>query len=237
MWKNVSTLCRSGAALAAVLALSGCFTKLIWNEDPVTHTETVLRDAGSDQIRAFGVVREKNSQLAVDSLVMMGDKYWYVLDAASAHHPKALLNTGMGFKKPFAIGDSKGNETGRMVVRLKGRQDFYSEFCLLYQTDTPDERAVLEKAGFTPRKDKDRLYGQCLAFDGKFYAVPKNAKYDYRFETPIQVVLQSEVSKTSVNGAGLVGKILLTPVTLVMDALTAVVALPLSMSLDRHTNP
>ncbi|HEZ3747151.1 TPA: hypothetical protein WIA67_002023, partial [Neisseria meningitidis] len=69
----------TAAVLAAALMLNGC-TAMMWGmNDPFSQT-TAYKHVDKDQIRAFGVVAKDNAQLEKGSLVMMGGKYWFVVN-------------------------------------------------------------------------------------------------------------------------------------------------------------
>lgn len=211
---------------AVFLSLSGC-TGILWANHPVTGTESVDVDIGRDQIRAFGVVRDANSQLGIGSLVMMGDRYWYVLNPESSKEAAAVLNGGVGLAKPYTIGKSGNNRENELAVRIKENQKFDSSFCLNYAAEKPQEAAKLESLGF--KKDYGRpYYSRCFGHvSGMFYTTPPQAKRDYRFQTPVPVKLTARETKNHFNAANLVGNILVTPITLAADTVLGIIALPM----------
>ncbi|MDO4879084.1 MAG: thiosulfate sulfurtransferase [Neisseria sp.] len=226
MWKKTRQF--SGFALPALaaLALNAC-TAMLWGMFPASNTETISREIGSDQVRAFGVVRDKNSQLAVGSLVMMGDKYWYVVDLDSSQKTAAVLNAGL--PQRYAINKGETGGEGELSVYIEPNQRFRSSFCLKYTPEQPQEAAKLEQLGFKRRKagqEEGKEYIQCFDIAGSFYAKPQQAKRDYRFESPVPVRLMTKESKTSVNAENLVRNLLFTPVTLALDAAGGVLMLP-----------
>ncbi|HEZ1435952.1 TPA: hypothetical protein WHE58_002014, partial [Neisseria meningitidis] len=90
----------TAAVLAATLMLNGC-TLMLWGmNNPVSETIT-RKHVDKDQIRAFGVVAEDNAQLEKGSLVMMGGKYWFVVNPEDSAKLTGILKAGLD--KPFQI--------------------------------------------------------------------------------------------------------------------------------------
>ncbi|MDO4879468.1 MAG: hypothetical protein Q3966_09305 [Neisseria sp.] len=211
------------AACLAALMLNAC-TAMLWRTFPADGTETSVREIGSDQVRAFGIVRDKNSQLAVGSLVMMGDKYWYVVDTEPSRKAAAVLNAGL--PQRYTIGRGETGRHGELSVYLEPGQRFRSPFCLKYTPEQPQETAKLEQLGFNKSQKigekENKEYIQCFSISGSFYAKPQQAKQDYRFESPVPVRLMVMDSKTGVDPLTLVRNILFTPVTLALDAVGGV---------------
>lgn len=84
----------TAAVLAATLMLNGC-TAMMWGmNDPFSQT-TAYKHVDKDQIRAFGVVAKDNAQLEKGSLVMMGGKYWFVVNPEDSAKLTGILKAGL----------------------------------------------------------------------------------------------------------------------------------------------
>ena len=92
--------------LTALLALSlnGCMTQEMWEEDKKVEKIT-FHPITSDQVHSFGIVNKDNDQLEKGSIVMMGEKYWFVINAKDSKDLTPILNVKLD--KKFQIADAK----------------------------------------------------------------------------------------------------------------------------------
>ncbi|MBF1282049.1 MAG: hypothetical protein HXM84_06235, partial [Neisseria sp.] len=79
------------ALLISALTLNGC-TVFLWGENNPFHKTTTEKTVAKDNIQAFGVVAKDNTQLETGSLVMMGKKYWFVVNSKDSAKLKAVLD-------------------------------------------------------------------------------------------------------------------------------------------------
>ena len=79
------------ALLISALTLNGC-TVFLWGENNPFHKTTTEKTVAKDNIQAFGVVAKDNTQLKTGSLVMMGKKYWFVVNPRDSAKLKAVLD-------------------------------------------------------------------------------------------------------------------------------------------------
>ena len=79
------------ALLVGVLTLNGCTTDL-WERNSPFQQTTTEKTVAKDNIQAFGVVAKDNTQLETGSLVMMGKKYWFVVNPKDSAKLKAVLD-------------------------------------------------------------------------------------------------------------------------------------------------
>lgn len=115
----------TAAVLAATLMLNGC-TLMLWGmNNPVSETIT-RKHVDKDQIRAFGVVAEDNAQLEKGSLVMMGGKYWFVVNPEDSAKLTGILKAGLD--KPFQIVEDTPSYARHQALPVKlespGSQEF-----------------------------------------------------------------------------------------------------------------
>ena len=208
--------------LVAAFWLAGC-TALLWGDED----EAVRVDAGADAIYAFGVADEAaRGQLGAGSLVMMGERFWYVLFASAAADLLPVLQADL--PQRFRVFDAQARaELAALpvVVSGLGDSDFSSEFCLVY----PADAALLDRLealAFFQVKGGD--FVRCFAARGVVYASPRRVAPVYRFESVVPVALEKLVFRPRGGLARTVGKVLLSPVALAADALGAVSVYPVA---------
>ncbi|AAF41252.1 TPA: hypothetical protein WI610_000625 [Neisseria meningitidis] len=219
----------TAAVLAATLMLNGC-TLMLWGmNNPVSETIT-RKHVDKDQIRAFGVVAEDNAQLEKGSLVMMGGKYWFVVNPEDSAKLTGILKAGLD--KPFQIVEDTPSYARHQALPVKlespGSQNFSTEgLCLRYDTDKPADIAKLKQLGFEAVKlDNRTIYTRCVSAKGKYYATPQKLNADYHFEQSVPADIYYTVTEEHTDKSKLFANILYTPPFLILDAAGAVLALP-----------
>ena len=109
------------------------------------------------------------------------------------------------------------------------KQTFSSKFCLRYDTNKAADIAKLEKLAFkSVELDGKTVYTRCVSAKGNYYATPNTVAEDYRFEKSVPVRIYYKEAKTKTDGWKLTNNILQTPFTLALDAVGAVLVLPLT---------
>ncbi|MBJ1812707.1 hypothetical protein HOY41_03615 [Neisseria meningitidis] len=219
----------TAAVLAATLMLNSC-TLMLWGmNNPVSETIT-RKHVDKDQIRAFGVVAEDNAQLEKGSLVMMGGKYWFVVNPEDSAKLTGILKAGLD--KPFQIVEDTPSYARHQALPVKlespGSQNFSTEgLCLRYDTDKPADIAKLKQLGFEAVKlDNRTIYTRCVSAKGKYYATPQKLNADYHFEQSVPADIYYTVTEEHTDKSKLFANILYTPPFLILDAAGAVLALP-----------
>ncbi|WP_050888208.1 hypothetical protein [Neisseria meningitidis] len=204
----------TAAVLAATLMLNGC-TLMLWGmNNPVSETIT-RKHVDKDQIRAFGVVAEDNAQLEKGSLVMMGGKYWFVVNPEDSAKLTGILKAGLD--KPFQIVEDTPSYARHQALPVKlespGSQNFSTDgLCLRYDTDRPDDIAKLKQLEFEAVElDKQTIYTRCVSAKGKYYATPQKLNADYHFEQSVPVEIYYMVKGEYTDKLKLFGNILYTP--------------------------
>ncbi|HEY9988374.1 hypothetical protein M5099_09450 [Neisseria meningitidis] len=219
----------TAAVLAATLMLNGC-TAMMWGmNDPFSQT-TAYKHVDKDQIRAFGVVAKDNAQLEKGSLVMMGGKYWFVVNPEDSAKLTGILKAGLD--KPFQIVEDTPSYARHQALPVKlespGSQNFSTEgLCLRYDTDRPADIAKLKQLEFKAVElDNRTIYTRCVSAKGKYYATPQKLNADYHFEQSVPADIYYTVTKKHTDKSKLFENILHTPPLLILDAAGAVLALP-----------
>ncbi|WP_038329979.1 hypothetical protein [Kingella kingae] len=214
---------------AAVLSQSSCTTLFLWGKNPPTTHTTTYQDIGSDQVHAFGRAERDSNQLKAGSLLMMGDKYWYALDADDSTNLLPVLNAKLTNHYQIYYGDEI---LTAMPVVLTEKSRFSSDFCLKY---TPagslktQEAQTLQSLQFKPLGKQPETYARCFYTNGTLFAKPMQSPVDYRFEQVVPVKLSQEITHSKINGENLIGNILFTPIALAIDAMIGIVVLPLTI--------
>lgn len=213
------------ALLVGVLTLNGCTTDL-WERNSPFHQTTTEKTVAKDNIQAFGVVAQDNTQLETGSLVMMGKKYWFVVNPRDSAKLKVVLDVKLD--KQFQMVQQNPRYAYKALpVELKSpeAQTFRSNFCLRYDTQKAAEIAKLKQLAFKPVElDGKTVYTRCISTEGHYYATPKNVAEDRRFDTAVPVRIYYTETKKSTDVWKLTGNILKTPFTLALDAVGAVIA-------------
>lgn len=215
------------ALLVGVLTLNGCTTDL-WERNSPFHKTTTEKTVAKDNIHAFGVVAKDNTQLETGSLVMMGGKYWFVVNSKDSAKLKAILDTKLS-KRFQMVRQNPKQVYEALPVELKSpeAQTFRSNFCLRYDTQKVAEIAKLKQLAFKPAEiDGKTVYTRCISAEGHYYATPKNVAEDRRFDTAVPVRIYYTETKKSTDVQKLTENILQTPFALALDAVGAVIAVP-----------
>ncbi|WP_108700094.1 hypothetical protein [Neisseria subflava] len=213
--------------LVGVLTLNGCTTDL-WERNSPFHQTTTEKTVAKDNIQAFGVVAQDNTQLETGSLVMMGKKYWFVVNPKDSAKLKAVLDAKLS-KRFQMVQQNPKQVYEALPVELKSpeAQTFRSKFCLRYDTQKAAEIAKLKQLAFKPVELDDKtVYTRCISTEGHYYATPKNVAEDRRFDTAVPVRIYYTETKKSTDVQKLTENILQTPFTLALDAVGAVIAVP-----------
>lgn len=204
----------TAAVLAAALMLNGC-TAMMWGmNDPFSQT-TAYKHVDKDQIRAFGVVAKDNAQLEKGSLVMMGGKYWFVVNPEDSAKLTGILKAGLD--KPFQIVEDTPSYARHQALPVKlessGSQNFSTEgLCLRYDTDKPADIAKLKQLGFEAVElDNRTIYTRCVSAKGKYYATPQKLNADYHFEQSVPADIYYTVTEKHTDKSKLFANILYTP--------------------------
>lgn len=230
--------------------LNGC-TGLLWSQngflagsrDMVDNQYTTeYRDIGNDDIRAFAMVKPDSQTLPANSLLMMGDNYWYAVDPKKSQELVAALRAPLSQR--FQILVSKPNEkavysaSDSLYLDISKSEDGSMTFgipalCLKYSVPTElsaaaqqKERNALLQADF--KLNQGNTYSTCFYhIHGTIYAKPEKLPAEYQFERSIPVHLYSSSTKIEkdVNGKMVLRNIALTPFTVVGD----IVLLPVYM--------
>jgi len=215
------------ALLISALTLNGC-TNDLWERNSPFHKTTTEKTVAKDNIQAFGVVAKDNTQLEKGSLVMMGGKYWFVVNSKDSAKLKAILDAKLS-KRFQMVRQNPKQVYEALPVELKSpeAQTFRSNFCLRYDTQKAAEIAKLKQLAFKPVELDDKtVYTRCISTEGHYYATPKNVAKDRRFDTAVPVRIYYTETKKSTDVQKLTENILQTPFTLALDAVGAVIAIP-----------
>lgn len=226
LWRKTTA-----AVLAASLMLNGYATAMLWGMNNPFSQTTRHQTVANDHILAFGIVAQNHSQLEKGSLVMMGGKYWFVVNPKDSAELTGILNVKLD--KQFQMvqyNPRYAYEALPVELETPDSQTFKTDFCLRYDTDKAADLAKLEKLSFKPSKlDGQTVYTRCISAAGKYYATPQNLSADYRFEQSVPVNLYYRVSRKHTDAWKLTANVLQTPMALMMDAAGAVLMLPVAV--------
>lgn len=210
----------------AVFLFIGCATGALWRSGGQVTTHE--QPDGDDTIIAFGRVNEAKEPLEKDQLVMMGKRFWYVLDVMDSRELYPILTTNLS--KPYGIEknpaatektDSVKPLNYLPVSYFPGRARFSSRFCLVYQATIAEENARLRALDFQEQPMAN--YRRCFAVAGKVYGKPTDMPPEQTFgkEIPVQLTAISLDRRLSISEV--TEKVLETPSALAEDAVLGII--------------
>ncbi|MGV7079360.1 hypothetical protein ACWA5Z_11295 [Testudinibacter sp. P80/BLE/0925] len=227
--------------LSAALSVGGC-TSAMWGSGTAVGTQDIYHRLGEDKVHAFGHVRTDSGQLQQGSLVMMGERYWYVVEPHASERLLPALNAKLQHRYQIFSVEGRERLTELPVTIEDTVGKFNSRFCLRYPLETSQnskqaaqENKVLLALRFRQISQESSLttYERCFWQNGQLYDKPLQVKQNYRFEQYVPVKLQTVEHKTVVkSGPNLLRNIVLTPFTLVGDVVVTVIAVPAFMIAD-----
>lgn len=223
---------RLAITAAVTLSLSGCITANMWDKNSPNTSKAVHHSVATDKIHSFGIVNQNNSQLDRGSIIMMGEKYWFVINTKDSENLADILNVKLDKQFQIVNSDNYDKSLRALPVELRNEKeaDFTSKFCLRYDTHKTDEVAKLKNLSFKTENSKNKtFYYRCVHANGKYYATPKNLPADYKFEQSVPVSISYTTYKDHFSGAKLAGNIVKTPFTLAADAIGSVILIPFLM--------
>ncbi|WGE31343.1 hypothetical protein NYR60_05575 [Actinobacillus genomosp. 2] len=202
----------SAVILACSTLLSGCFSLLTASEARVSTSHHESKVVAEDNITQFGLVK------STKQLVMMGDKYWYLLDQGSSNYVQKLIDA----KLP------KGFSTSGAVFQIKDKQaqTWEGETLLEYRTDKKAEKQKLNTLGFEGCYDcpEATYFFKRLSFSGKFFAKTEGIAVKSNLKTKLIIKFIEYKTEERVDGDGLTA-IALMPFAIAAD----IVTLPLQL--------
>lgn len=225
------------AALIAALTLSGCLTATLITDTQFTTPERqITEEIGRDKVFLFGTItladEKDGNKSKAEHLVMMGEKYAYVVDSKKSAELLGILKADLSRRFstdhtdnaiPLYFSANPNTFATRLVLR-------YTIEETLPEAAKKREMAELERLGFK-RVNSDRIY-YSQRFDdiwGKIYqpqniTLPKDAE---KFEQYVPVILYSlKTVPKSTNGGRMAKVAVLAPLALAADAvLTPIAAL------------
>ncbi|MCG7657554.1 hypothetical protein [Wielerella bovis] len=237
----------------AILLLNACATATLWEKHDGSRQTQIITQEQSDVVLGFARVKTTSSQLPPNSLVMLGEQYVYVLQAAAAMDNSAspqvdlmaILNAKLSqaFELHTLGASGQPHHATRLnafPVQLKAddAKRFQSAFCLNYPenkrlsaTERWREQVELDKLGFRQIQTANGITRiRCMVVGGSLYTRPSSLKYDYRFQTALPVHLETTKYRTTRTGhAGTAWCALLTPFTAVVDIVTLPITVPLAI--------
>lgn len=204
-------------------------TSVVWNggiydADRAIDTQTIITQIAHDQIHALGRMPIQPNQPLSGSLVMMGKKYWYVIQSDTAQQIAAPLMKNLP-KRYQMTAPYSGAKLDALPVTIIDGNHFYSEFCLDYLAENHQQNQILTQLKFQQQANPQH-YRQCYAATGTIYMKPHYFKEDYRFHEYIPIKLTLKQKTTNIQTNKLVRNLLLTPLALAMDAMSGMVMLP-----------
>ena len=217
----------TGAALAALLASSGCATNSLLEGSNQTSTKTVRAILSQDQIVAFGRPAQSLPNMPTANMVIVGEKNSYVLTQGGTEMIKLLTNLSaknlqVNNDLSFDVPKNDGYFQGRMKMSYAKLKDEFAR---------ADYQFFLQNGGEDCTSASDQRIGaQRFCFDvpvkGAIYPQVSNLSLiqsKYRpLSKPYNVTFygQSQQTQTTSSGANTGQKLVLLPFALAFDVVT-----------------
>lgn len=181
--------------------LSGCITAGMWKKN---ENNFVYSKEDSDTLMAFG----ENAKTG--QLVIMGEKYWFVLDKKSGQEIRAIISSNL----------SSSFKTDKEIeIKLTKDNGFYTLFTLYYSPVNDNEKTKIEKLGF------QCLPSYCQKIYNSYGTVYKaeqtniKNKNQLKQHLPIVLLTEDKITNKISDGLEIIGKILQTPLALAADVI------------------
>ncbi|MDO4682055.1 MAG: hypothetical protein Q4B17_04610 [Lautropia sp.] len=174
--------------LGTILGMLGaCASPAEWARRQTLNLGYDYQPAGEDEVHALGrLSAAMQTGLSPQHLILMGQRYWYVLDEKDSRQLQGLLDAGLsGRFQRYAFGP--GQDRNALPVRIRSDQAsrFNSKFCLIYRIrpdaafeEQTQESERLRRLNFAMTAnqtewgtDAFRL-NRCFNLNGTLYARP-----------------------------------------------------------------
>lgn len=174
--------------LGTILGMLGaCASPVEWARQQTLNLGYDYQPAGEDEVHALGRLSAAvQTGLSPQHLVLMGQRYWYVLDEKDSRQLQAVFDAGLTERfQRYAFGQSQGQAALPIRIRTDQASRFNSKFCLIYRIrpDAPfaeqtqeSERLRRLNFGMTANQvewgtDAFQL-NRCFNLNGTLYARP-----------------------------------------------------------------
>ena len=202
------------------LTLGGCFTTALW-VDNSRHNKISYKDIGSDRLTSFRLTRAAVGDLPAGTLLMIGEKNWYVLNEASSKTLGKYLTAGLSHRYTLK------QDVLDVTTRDPAARTFQVYVALSYDNPTAEDRAIIKaKQLFSEDHDNDGKLSEI--FQGTYYPAPTTLPDDgqpLRASLPLR--LRHEESRPNPLHTGLT--ILKTPAALLGDAVMTALIIPVAL--------
>ncbi len=207
--------------LTSTLGLSSCATTALFEDFNPTEQETYKKVLGQDTMLAIGQSVNHGKK---QGLVFIGQKYTYLITQGG--EPFYALLREFPANKLVLVSDIP------ISLEFSNATQFQDKITFNYADPveklTPQQVIRLKQLGFedwktlTNNKGQTETYLQVTyAYQGQLYKPSETAQIHHRFSKPYPLSLIQEKSSTHIN-AGNIGKtIILTPLALTFDVVTA----------------
>ena len=204
-------------ALLAVFALAhgGC-TSNLWQSVP-RRTPTYT-DIGTDRLLTLRVTRQAGGGIPAGTLILVGEKNWYIADKASNDRLVKYLTAGLS--TPFyPIG-----ENPVIIINDAAKNSFVTLFRLAYRPSTADLALLKRMGNVEPGEHGEYLLERLIS--GTYYPAPTQLPAADS-TLPINRTLHLQLEGYKTNLPGLAAAVIATPVTLAADAVSLITIAPL----------
>ncbi len=197
-----------GLIISIAFSFQSCvLTTLLWSEGVVVNEKEKI-PITNDTIYSFLKTQNKTKQIDKDTLIMVGKKYWYVVDKLDFNEIYGTLNAKL--PKAFTIKEK------HVPIEIEDDKLRFSSFFILnYEPANAIEKKILKDLDFSHKYGTKNTYEKWFLIKGKIFLPQKNAKIDYTFQTPLKASLYSStyfsLKKVALTPIAVAGDVILIP--------------------------
>ena len=235
----MKTLCHRIFFLAvlAIFALGGC-TVAQWKKNPAFQKIPQYSEPESDRLTSFRLTQRQSGDIPAGTLIMIGEKYWYLLDQESSkeltRYVETKLSHGYIFNKTF------DDKTLTLTVADPASRRFTIFFDLRYENPSVQDRAAIKarhlfsagEGGWKGATENDGYFA-FISLEGHYYPAPVALPEDRALSNSIPINIRTQIGeKNKFHADNFVFNVLTTPGNLLGDILLGAVILPV-FAIDR----
>ena len=218
---------------AFALMLGGC-TRAVWSD--FAHPVNTHKDLGEERLTSLRVTQQAAGGIPAGTLILIGEKNWYIADADHAEGIVAYLTAGLDTSFYPVYKDIDVS----IFRDSQGRRTFYLPLTLDFRPSEADLVRLADKGLATNGKYRlVRLADKGLATNGNYriegtlfgtYHPAPTASPDTG-ALPLDVTLHLEYLSSRPNLPGLAVALFATPVTLLTDVVAHATVIPLAKAI------
>ena len=202
---------------AFALMLGGC-TRAVWSD--FAHPVNTHKDLGEDRLTSLRITQQAAGGIPAGTLILIGEKNWYIADADHAEGIVAYLTAGLDSSFYPVYKDIDVS----IFRDSQGRRTFYLPLTLDFHPSEADLVRLADKGLAT-----NGQYRLVRTLFGTYHPAP--AASPDTGALPLDVTLHLEYLSSRPNLPGLAVALFATPVTLLTDVVAHATVIPLAKAI------